>query len=160
MNQRREDVRALHVAVTKRELPRTKAGVHKGGKGECSQVVMRAEHVRRDRRREVVPELVLVRAVAPHASAIALSGAQVRTRRRARDAPVLDVDEALRVRVAEVGLVREAEVELGLVERVLDLVGVDARREAGDDLFALELVRCVQHVVVDQDVVAEEVELG
>ena len=77
-----------------------------------------------------------------------------------KDAPVLDVDEALRVCVPEVALVREAEVDLGLVERILDLVRVHARREARDDLLALELVRRVQHVVVDQDVVAEEVELG
>ena len=76
-----------------------------------------------------------------------------------KDAPVLDVDEALRVRVAEVGLVREAEVDLGLVERVLDLVRVHARRQARDHLLHLELVRGVQHVVVDEDVVAQEVEL-
>ena len=54
---------------------------------------------------------------------------------------------------------REAEVDLGLVEGVLDLVRVDTRREARNDLFALELVRGVQDVVVDEDVVPEEVEL-
>ena len=61
------------------------------------------------------------------------------------------------MRVTEVGLMREAEVDLGLVQGVLDLVRVDTRGEARDDLFALELVRGVQDVVVDEDVVSKEI---
>ena len=81
-------------------------------------------------------------------------------KQRGRCGPVLDVDEPLCVRVAEVAFVREPEVDLGLVERVLDFVRVHTGREAGDDLLHLELVRGVEDVIVDEDVVAQEVELG
>ena len=63
------------------------------------------------------------------------------------------------MRVAKVALVRQAEVDLVLVEGVLDLVGEDTRRETRDDLRRVRLVRGVQHVVVDEHVVAEECEL-
>ena len=63
------------------------------------------------------------------------------------------------MRVPEVTLVRESEVDLSLVERVLDLVGVDTGGEAGDDFLAPELMRGMEDVVVDQDVVAQEVKL-
>lgn len=82
-----------------------------------------------------------------------------RAERRKENVPVLNVDEALRVRIAEVGLMGEAEVDLCFVERVFDLVWIDAGRQAGDDLLHLELVRVMQYVVVDENVVPQEVEL-
>ena len=54
---------------------------------------------------------------------------------------------------------RRSEVDLALIERVLDLVGEDAGGETRDELLRLVLVRRVQDVVVDQDVLAEEGEL-
>lgn len=50
-------------------------------------------------------------------------------------------------------------MDLRLVQGVLDLVGVDTGRQTRDDLFALEFVRCVEDIIVDEDVVPEEVEL-
>ena len=73
---------------------------------------------------------------------------------------VSNIDHTLGVRIAEVGLVRETQVDLGLVEGVGDLVGIHTRREARDDLLDVGLVRGVQDVVVDQDVLAEEGELA
>ena len=73
--------------------------------------------------------------------------------------PVLNVNETLRVRVAEVRLVREAEVDLRLIERVLDLVGIYTGREAGYNLLYFEIVRSVQDVIVDENVVPQKVEL-
>ena len=43
---------------------------------------------------------------------------------------VSNIDHTLGVRIAEVGLVGKTQVDLGLVERVLDLVGKDAGGEA------------------------------
>ena len=48
---------------------------------------------------------------------------------------VLYVDQPLRMCIPEVTLVGEAEVDLGLVERIGDLVGEDTRRETRDDLL-------------------------
>ena len=73
--------------------------------------------------------------------------------------PVLNVNETLRMRVAEVGLVREAKVDLCLIKRVFDLVGIYTGREAGDNLLHFEIVRSVQDIVVDENVVPQEVEL-
>ena len=78
--------------------------------------------------------------------------------------PILHIHKALRVRVAKVARVRGAEVDLGLRERV-DVVlrvavGEDARGEARDDLLDVVGVCGVQDVVVDEDVVAQEGELG
>lgn len=64
------------------------------------------------------------------------------------------------MRIPKIALMRRARVDLGLVERVGDFVGEDAGGEAGDDLFGFDLVGGVQNVVVDEDVVAEEGELG
>lgn len=50
-------------------------------------------------------------------------------------------------------------MDLRLVERVLDLVREDARRQARDELLHLGLVRALEHVVVDEQVVAQEREL-
>ena len=120
---------------------------------------MRAEHVRRDRGREVVTILVLVRPTRRHSAALSGQPTQEMEGEEVRDGPVLNVHEPLCVRVTEVTVVRQAQVDLGLVQGVLDLVGVDASGETGDDLLDLELVRGVQDVVVDEDVVPEEVEL-
>ena len=73
--------------------------------------------------------------------------------------PVLNVNETLCVRVAEVGLVREAQVDLSLIERVFDLVWIYAGREAGYNLLYFEIVRSVQDIVVDENVVPQKVEL-
>ena len=72
---------------------------------------------------------------------------------------VCDVDEALRMRVPKVALVRRAEVDLVLAQRRLDPVREHARRETRDDLAHARLVRGVQHVVVDVDVVAQHRQL-
>ena len=72
---------------------------------------------------------------------------------------VRHVDQPLRVRVAEVALVRQAEVDLVLVEGVLDLVGEDTRGETRDDLLDPSVVCRMKDVIVDEDVVPEEREL-
>ena len=72
---------------------------------------------------------------------------------------VLHVDQPLRVCVPKVTLVRETEVDLGLIQWVGDLVGEDTCREARDDLLDASFMRRVQDIVVDEDVVAEEREL-
>ena len=63
------------------------------------------------------------------------------------------------MRVSEVTLMRETEVDLGLIQWVGDLVGEDTCREARDDLLDASFMRRVQDIVVDEDVVAEEREL-
>lgn len=73
---------------------------------------------------------------------------------------VLDVDHALRMRVPEVALVRRADVDFALVKRVRDLVRENAGGEARDDLCDVRFFGCVQHVVIDEDVVPEEGRLG
>ena len=100
---------------------RTKRGLP----GRCSQVVMRAEYVCGDCGGEVGTILILVCAGnSPALGDIACctSGWE----RGNKSAPILNVDETLRVRVAEVRLMRKAEVDLCLVERVFDLVGIYA----------------------------------
>ena len=72
---------------------------------------------------------------------------------------VSNIDHTLGVRIAEVALVRQAEVDLGLIEGVRNLVGEDTRRETRDDLLDAGLVCDVQDVVVDEHVVTEEGEL-
>ena len=72
---------------------------------------------------------------------------------------VLYVDQPLRMCIPEVTLVGEAEVDLGLVERIGDLVGEDTRRETGDDLLDPSVVCRMKDVIVDEDVVPEEREL-
>lgn len=74
-------------------------------------------------------------------------------------AAVEDVDHALRVRVALVAGVRGAVVDHGLVDGVGGLVGEDARRQAGHQLDNLEGPAALHHVVVDEDVLAEELHL-
>ena len=69
---------------------------------------------------------------------------------------VRDVDHPLRVRVPKVTVVRQALVDLRLVERVRDLVREHTRREARDELARARRVARVQDVVVDERVVAEE----
>ena len=69
---------------------------------------------------------------------------------------VSNIDHTLGVRIAEVGLVRETQVNLGLVEWVLDLVRVYTSRQARDQFLDALLVRRVHHVVVDERVVAKE----
>ena len=64
------------------------------------------------------------------------------------------------MRVAEVALMGEAEMNLGLVQRVFHLVGVDTGGQAGNDLLALELVSSVEDIVINEDVVAQEVKLN
>ena len=71
----------------------------------------------------------------------------------------MNVNETLRVRVAEVRLVREAKVNLRLIEWVFDLVWIYAGREAGDNLLHFEIVRSVQDIIVDENVVPQKVEL-
>lgn len=50
-------------------------------------------------------------------------------------------------------------MNLVLRQRVLDLVRENARRQARDELLDLGLVRALEHVVVDQQVVPKEGEL-
>lgn len=122
--------------------------------GRDVQVVVRPEDVRRDRAREVVAELVLVCAARKRGQ-LHYWGAS----RHGKYALVLHVDQPLRVGIPEVALVREAEVDLGLIERVGDFVREDACREAGYDLLDPGFVCRVEDVVVDDDVIAEEREL-
>ena len=72
------------------------------------------------------------------------------------DLLIVNVDHPLGMSVSEVTLVREAEVDLGLIQWVGDLVGKDTCREARDDLLDASFMRRVQDIVVDEDVVTEE----
>ena len=63
------------------------------------------------------------------------------------------------MRIAEVALVRQAEVDLGLIEGVRNLVGEDTRRETRDDLLRATFVRALENVVVDQEVISQECQL-
>lgn len=58
--------------------------------------------------------------------------------------------------VAEVALMRRSAVDLGLVQRVLDLVGEDASRKTRDNLLGSFDVCSLKNVVVDQEIVAQE----
>lgn len=69
---------------------------------------------------------------------------------------VLNIDESLAVGVSEVALMGRSQMDLGLVERVVDLVGEDAGRETRDELDDLVLMRGLENVVVDEEVVAKE----
>lgn len=74
-------------------------------------------------------------------------------------AAVEHVDHALGVRVPFVAGVRRAIVHHGLVDGVGGLVGEDARRQAGHQLLHLVDPAALHHVVVDEDVLAEELHL-
>lgn len=72
---------------------------------------------------------------------------------------VEDVDHALGVRVAKVGVVRYSVVDHGLVDRVRRLVGEDARGQARHDLLDVVVVGGREHVGVDGHVDCEKVEV-
>ena len=76
------------------------------------------------------------------------------------NALVLHIDHSLRVRIAEVGVMWRAEVYLGLIQWVCNLVRKDTRGETADDFAHAVVVRGVKYIVVDEDVVAQEVELN
>ena len=92
-----------------------------------SLVVIWPKDIRWDRGREVVTILVLVRPTRRHSAALSRQPTQEMEGEEVRYAPVLNVYEPLCVRVTEVGLMREAKVDLRLVQGVLDLVRVDTR---------------------------------
>ena len=92
-----------------------------------SLVVIWPKDIRWDRGREVVTILVLVRPTRRRSAALSGQSTQEMEGEEVRYAPVLNVHEPLCVRVTEVGLMREAEVDLRLVQGVLDLVRVDTR---------------------------------
>lgn len=71
----------------------------------------------------------------------------------------MHIHHALRVRIPEVALVRKSEVDLGLVERVGHLVWEHTRRQTRYDLLHVVKIRGVEHVVVDEGVIAQEGEL-
>lgn len=63
------------------------------------------------------------------------------------------------MRVAKVAVVRRAQMNLVFVQRIFDLVGEHASRQAGDELLHMGLVRCLEDVIVDSNVVAQEGQL-
>lgn len=62
--------------------------------------------------------------------------------------------------IPEITLMWGASVNFIFVQGVLDLVREDTSREARDDLLNLVLVGGMKDIVIDQDVVAEEGQLG
>lgn len=58
--------------------------------------------------------------------------------------------------ITEVTLMRQTEVNLGLVQGVCDLVREDACRQARHDLLGLLEVGSVEDVIVDNEIVTEE----
>jgi len=73
---------------------------------------------------------------------------------------VHDIDHALGVRVTVVGVVRRTLMNHGLVNGVRGLVRENAGRQARNDLLDTKLLGVVQDVVVDEQVVAEVVEIS
>jgi hypothetical protein len=61
--------------------------------------------------------------------------------------------------ISKVTLVRQSQMYLAFVERVCDLVGENACREAGYEFLDAGDVRCPEDVVVDEGVIAVEGEL-
>jgi hypothetical protein len=124
-----ESSRSLHAETAGRERGRF------GRRGALHvQVVVWPVDVRRDRGGKVRAKLLLVRVVR-------------------------DVDEALRMCIPKVARVRWAEVDLVLAQRRLDPIGEHTRRETRDDLEHTRLVRGVQHVAVDVDIIAQHRQL-
>ena len=109
---------------------------------------MFSEDVRRDRGREVVPELILV-GTCGVSEFDRVAGCPPHL-------PILDIHHPLCMCITEVTLVRQPEVDLGLVQRVCDLVWEDACRQARHDFLGILGVCSVEDVVVDDEVVAEE----
>lgn len=67
---------------------------------------------------------------------------------------VLYINKALGVTVTEVGLMRWAVVDHGLVDRVRRFVGEDACRQARDHFLHTRLKAVLENVVVDEDIVS------
>lgn len=124
-------------------------------------VVAGTENVGRDNGSEVVSELVVVGTRKQQRRLVReSSGRRGRKRKREReDSLVLDIHESLSVSVTEVALVGRTEMDLGLVKRVLDLIGEDTGGETRDELGDLVLVGGFEDVVVDEEVITEEGEL-
>lgn len=104
-----------------------------GVKGIYVQVIIWPKHVRRYRRGEVVPKFLLVRTT--------LSISIICTYLTSQEyALILHVYQTFGVSIPKIALVRRSDVDLGLVERVGDLIGEDTRRETGYDLLSLMLM--------------------
>jgi len=72
---------------------------------------------------------------------------------------VLHIYHSLRVGIAEVAFMRRARVDLGLIQWISHFIREHASGEARDELRGVREVGCVQNVIVDQDVIAEERQL-
>lgn len=70
--------------------------------------------------------------------------------------PILDIHHSLCMCIAEVTLVGQPEMDLGLVQGVCDLVWEDASRQTRHDFLGLLEMCGVEDVIVDDEVVAEE----
>lgn len=90
----------------------------RGSEGVNVQIIMRPENVRRDGRGEVAPELVFVR------TTTALVTPSTSTTKE-KTQLVRNIYHPLRMRVPKVTLMRQPKVNLRLIKRVFDLVGVD-----------------------------------
>lgn len=73
-----------------------------------------------------------------------------------RNILVGNIHHPFRMRVAEIAVMRRPEVDLVLVQRVLDFIREDTRRETRDQFDDLGLVRCLQDIIVDERVLAQE----
>ena len=76
------------------------------------------------------------------------------------DIPVLDVHQSLGVGISQITLMGWAEMQLGLIEGILHLVRKYTRRKTRDEFLDPEQVGMVQDVVVDEQIVSKEVQLG
>ena len=76
-----------------------------------------------------------------------------------QDTPVCNIDHPLCVRIAKVTLVWQAKVDLGLVERVGDLIREDTGGQARDSFFDAGGVGGVKDIIIDKGIVTVEGEL-
>ena len=116
MDEARDDVRIFEVAgaLSQHDDPHPCRTI-------ASQVIVPSEDVRRDRGCEVVPELILV------STCDADSAEQDRCVHRLH-LPILDIHHPLRVCIAEIALVGQPKVDLGLVQGICDFIWKDACR--------------------------------
>jgi hypothetical protein len=70
--------------------------------------------------------------------------------------PVSNVDHPFSIGVSKVALVRWSEMNLGLVERIRDVLWKNTRRQTRDHFGDSELVCIMEYVVINEHVVSQE----
>jgi hypothetical protein len=73
-----------------------------------------------------------------------------------KDIPVSNINHPFSIGISEVALMGRSKMDLGLVQRVRDVIWEYTRRQARDHFGYSELVCKMEYVVIDEHVVAEE----